>query len=257
MKINTILSPVSDQQSLPFLIAEQMRLMITNGFLKPGDKLDSEPTLAKQLNVSRVTLREAIQNLMLEGLLFRKRGIGTFVASNISIENPLNRNTSVTEFIESKNARANTIDLALSSQVASVYIARMLKIEEGDQIIYIKRTRTADDQPVIYSKEYISIKYLEERYRGNDLVLFLKENFQINQSLNKILINAFNVRFDHALAKITALCADEYLADKLMLKTGDCLIRLEQVDFDSQDIPIMLSNEFYPGHSTFSVYRTG
>ena len=153
-----IFSQVSDQQTLPSLIGEQMRLMIATGLFKPGDKLVSEPDLARQLNVSRVTLREAIHNLILEGLLIRKRGIGTFVASYLSIENPLNRNTSVTEFIESKNAKADTIDLDLCSQVASPYVAKMLKIHEGDPIIYIKRTRTADGQPVIYSKEHLSIK---------------------------------------------------------------------------------------------------
>jgi GntR family transcriptional regulator len=247
---------VSDQQSLPSLVGEQLRLMITNGFLKPGDKLDSEPNFAKQLNVSRVTLREAIQNLVLEGLLLRRRGIGTFVASYLSVENPLNRNTSVTEFIQSKNAKVNTIDIDMSAQVASAYVAKMLRIQEGDPIVYIKRTRTADDHPVIFSKEHLPIKYLEEHYVGKSLVEDLKEKLHIDQSLNQVLKNSFGIRIDHAFAKISALCADEYLADKLILTTGDCLLRLEQVDFDSQDTPIMLSNEYYPGHSSFTVYRT-
>ena len=253
----SMLSPVGDGQSLPSLVAEQLRLMITNKVLKPGDKLDSEPDLARRLNVSRITLREAIQNLVLEGLLIRKRGVGTFVATYLSIENPLNRNTSVTDFIQSQNAIADTIDMTITTQAASAYVAKMLCLSEDDPIIYIKRTRTANGHPVIFSKEHLSIAYLASYYESKDMTAELAALLANNQSLNDVLKNTFGIRFNHAYARISALNADEYLADKLILTTGDSLLRLEQVDFDNQDTPIMLSNEYYPGQSTFTVYRTG
>ena len=250
------LHPIGDQQRLPTLIAEQIRLMIFNEVLKPGEQLLSEPILAKKLNVSRVTLREAIQILVLEGLLIRRRGIGTFVASNLQIENPLNRNTSVTEFIKSKNAKPGTTDLTINIREASPYISSMLNLNEGDPVIYIQRVRTADGNPVIFSKEHLSLTKLDRQNENINVKQYLTDCLNDGQSLYMILKDDFNLQVDHAYTRISALNADEFYADKLILAPGDCLIRLMQVDCDVNDEPILVSNEYYPGQSVFTVFRS-
>lgn len=250
------IQPVGDQQSLPTLIAEQLRLMILNKVLQPGEQLLSEPVLAKKLRVSRVTLREAIQILILEGLLIRKRGVGTFVASNLQIENPLNRNTSVTEFIQSKDAVPGTKEISISVIEASPYISRLLNISENEPVINIQRTRTANDNPVIYSKENLPLLKLKRKNEKLSIVDYLQDCLINGGSLYVLLKKDFDIQIDHAFARISAINADEFLADKLIISPGDCLIRMQQVDYDASDEPILLSNEYYPGQSVFTVYRS-
>lgn len=68
-----------DQKSVVDAVREQMRTLIRDGSLKPGDQLPAEKELAQRLNVSRATLREALHTMIGEGLLEVRRGQGTFV----------------------------------------------------------------------------------------------------------------------------------------------------------------------------------
>jgi len=73
------------QQKLSDIILAQLEAMIIEGSLQPGEKLLSERELAKQFEVSRPSLREAIQKLEAKGLVTRKQGGGTFVSNLLPI----------------------------------------------------------------------------------------------------------------------------------------------------------------------------
>jgi GntR family transcriptional regulator, transcriptional repressor for pyruvate dehydrogenase complex len=70
--------------SLPEAIAEQIMAMITDGHLKPGDRLPTEPELMEQFGVGRSTLREALKSLVMAGLIETRRSAGTFVSESYS-----------------------------------------------------------------------------------------------------------------------------------------------------------------------------
>jgi len=75
----TRIPQVKDSVTLPERVAEQLRSMIIKGELKPGVQLPTEPELSVALNVSRGTLRAALDRLAYEGVIIRRRGVGTFV----------------------------------------------------------------------------------------------------------------------------------------------------------------------------------
>ncbi|WP_303971987.1 GntR family transcriptional regulator [Faecalicoccus pleomorphus] len=81
-------------EKIPLTLQDQIKLEITNkiksGKYLPGDKIPSEPQLVKIYNVSRVTVRNAIQQLVDENILIKRHGKGTFVKSRIYTENYLN-----------------------------------------------------------------------------------------------------------------------------------------------------------------------
>ncbi len=79
------------QPKLSDVIEQQLEFLILEGTLRPGEKLPPERELAKQFDVSRPSLREAIQRLEAKGLLLRRRGGGTFVQSSLwqSFSDPL------------------------------------------------------------------------------------------------------------------------------------------------------------------------
>ncbi|ATA26730.1 transcriptional regulator PdhR [Brenneria goodwinii] len=79
------------QPKLSDVIEQQLEFLILEGTLRPGEKLPPERELAKQFDVSRPSLREAIQRLEAKGLLLRRQGGGTFVQANLwqSVSDPL------------------------------------------------------------------------------------------------------------------------------------------------------------------------
>lgn len=79
------------QPKLSDVIEQQLEFLILEGTLRPGEKLPPERELAKQFEVSRPSLREAIQRLEAKGLLLRRQGGGTFVQNNLwqSVSDPL------------------------------------------------------------------------------------------------------------------------------------------------------------------------
>ncbi|ATO34695.1 Pyruvate dehydrogenase complex repressor [Dickeya dianthicola] len=79
------------QPKLSDVIEQQLEFLILEGTLRPGEKLPPERELAKQFDVSRPSLREAIQRLEAKGLLLRRQGGGTFVQNNLwqSVSDPL------------------------------------------------------------------------------------------------------------------------------------------------------------------------
>lgn len=79
------------QPKLSDVIEQQLEFLILEGTLRPGEKLPPERELAKQFDVSRPSLREAIQRLEAKGLLLRRQGGGTFVQSTLwqSFSDPL------------------------------------------------------------------------------------------------------------------------------------------------------------------------
>ena len=82
MSIPSIKKPVK-QAKLSDIILQQLETMILEGSLKPGQKLPAERELAKQFDVSRPSLREAIQKLEAKNLVTRRQGGGTYVSDKI------------------------------------------------------------------------------------------------------------------------------------------------------------------------------
>ena len=83
------------------MVAEEVKRAIVNGTYKTAQQLPSEPELARAFGVSRTTLRQGISILEQEGIITRKHGLGTFIASKgSSLRNNINSNFGVTDLIE-------------------------------------------------------------------------------------------------------------------------------------------------------------
>jgi GntR family transcriptional regulator len=113
----------------------------------PGDALPSESELAARFGVSRMTARQAVQNLAGEGLVQRRRGAGTFVAPR-----PMHRHEgsllSFTEDMARRGKRASSRLLEAGLRSASTADAEALHLPEGGRVVVIRRLRCADDVPL-------------------------------------------------------------------------------------------------------------
>src|ERR1700742_4128752 len=128
-------------------IEEAIATEIAQGEYRPGDQLPTEDALLQRFQVSRITVRRAIQNLVNRGLLEIRRGLGTFVLSP-RIEAEL---TKLTGFVEDMNAAGRKASARVVSKgivAASARVAERLQLAKGTKVMQIKRVRLAGGIPI-------------------------------------------------------------------------------------------------------------
>ena len=128
-------------------IEEAIATEIAQCEYRPGDQLPTEDELLQRFQVSRITVRRAIQNLVSRGLVEIRRGLGTFVLSP-RIEAEL---TKLTGFVEDMNAAGRKASARVVSQgviVATARVAECLQLAKGTKVMQIKRVRLANDMPI-------------------------------------------------------------------------------------------------------------
>lgn len=165
---------------------------INNDELKYGEKIPTEIEIMEQYNVSRITVRRAIEELVEEGYLIKKQGKGTFVIKN-KIERKLTysyKNTqpiSFTKELELNNIipSAQVIDLKIIDPIEE--FNKMLNINLNDKLIYMKRLRLANNIPTAIEINYFSYTYFEELLNKNltgSLYKILEEDFKVFPNKN-------------------------------------------------------------------------
>lgn len=251
------LKPIRESRLLPRLAVEQLRAMIHSGELPDGSQLPSEPELAKALNISRSTLRAALSYLESEGTVLRRRGVGTFVADRGSLYNNLNVNWGVTQIIEATGAVAGTSELQIDIQPASQRLEERLKVPFGTPTLIIDRVRTADGKPVSISVDHLAVSRLEGTPRMEDGIERFRSFLEVHQSIYGYLEQELNLAIAHATAWVRPMVADPNMAGTLDVPLHSPVLYLEQIDYDSDGNPLLLTDEYFAGDSfIFSVHRS-
>ncbi|MFD3155972.1 GntR family transcriptional regulator [Haloimpatiens sp. FM7330] len=164
---------------LYYQIKEILRKRIEDEEYLPGDILPSELELQQFFNVSRITVRQAINELVNEGYLSRTRGKGTTVIFN-KIEESLSRIMSFTEEMKMRGFEPSTKVIEVSMVKANKVISKKLSINEGEEVYKIERLRYADNKPiavfVTYLRRELNLPLEEEEYCGSLYELLNKRN---------------------------------------------------------------------------------
>ena len=140
-----------DSRPRPLQARDAIVGLTKGGEYQPGSKLPSERQLAKQLDVSRPTVREALRILEEEGQITRQVGIGTFVSEVPLVEAGLETLVSFTEMMARSGHQAGTSYLDVSEGEMSGEEAERFQREEGTAKLVVKRVRTLDGAPAMYS----------------------------------------------------------------------------------------------------------
>jgi GntR family transcriptional regulator len=225
----------------------QTELATFIGSLSHGDRLPAEPELAKQLGVSRATLREAMRTFEGQGIIRRRQGIGTFVVGKPQI---LDSGLSVLQSVETL---ARKIDLEVSMGELMVMTieaneeqAQLLGITVGDELLHVERVILAEDRPVaflvdILPRNILSAEELGDGFTGSVLDFLLKRG---QPSL-------FNSKTD-----ICAVAAPSEIAKALEIQRGDVLLKFKGLLFSDHGEAVDLSTSYFlPGYFHFHIVR--
>lgn len=190
----------NNREPFYYQLSKEIEEKIDNGTWKKGEKITSERELCTIYNVSRITVRNAINELEKKGKLEKIQGKGTFVLGKNIVQN-LGNVYSFSREME-KQGKITSTKLLLQEIVKADYkIAKQLGIEEGDEVVYLERLRIADDLPIMIEKTYFEFKNYPFM-----LTLDLK-----NKTLYKSLENEFGITINKAIERFKAcsLTADE------------------------------------------------
>jgi GntR family transcriptional regulator len=133
---------------------EILRSNITRGEWQPGDVIPPESELIDRYQVSRTTVRQVLDMLVNEGLIYRQRGRGTFVA-HPTVEQALVRIISFTEDMRQRGFKPGTKVLSSGLVPAPRDIAEKLGVEPGEELARLERLRLADDEPMSIEDSYL------------------------------------------------------------------------------------------------------
>jgi GntR family transcriptional regulator len=242
-------APVS---RLPRWMAAKNALLtrLDNGVWPPGVQLPPEPALAIELGVSRATLREALRALSEDGYIERKPGVGTRVADKPVLRTSLDNNIGVSDIIRSMGMVPGTRSLEFRLADAPDDVARDLGLGDQRQVAVIERVRTADGNPVIFSRHFYPPH--DSWDEGAMLAGF------DSQSLYTLLEDRAGITIQYATATISPAIADESLANRLATASGTLLMHFRQIDFDTRRRPVILSSEYYRADAfEFTIFRRG
>ena len=147
---------IDKQSPIPMYhqIIENLKKQIEDGTLTPDTLIPSEREYAEHFGISRMTVRQALSNLVNEGYLYRQKGKGTFV-SRKKIEQPLQGLTSFTEDMSQRGLKASSQLLHFKSIICPVHLLPTLQLSDNDMVYEIKRIRLANAEPMAIETSYI------------------------------------------------------------------------------------------------------
>lgn len=194
---------------------------------KVGDLIPAEIKLEKEYEVSRITVRKAIEQLVSEDILERKQGKGTFVKEQ-KILYDANSIGSLTQRLSKQNHKLKTKSIEYEIIEDEHYVKELLKC---DTLLCIKRFRVLNDVPFALMLNYLDISKVPN----------LQEKFNI-ESLYTFLKDEYSIEFYNAEETVEAKDATKDEALKLGIKENTSLLSLHRLSFDKNNNPVEYSD---------------
>lgn len=216
-------------------IHNELQANIENGQWQVGEKIPAERALAEHFHVSRMTLREAIQTLVDEGILERRVGSGTFVA-NRKVQEKMTGVTSFTELMQHQGKRPSSKTISYHQTVASKIEAKCLHLKPNDQVLRMERIRYGSGVPICY--EVATVPY--------SLVANFSKD-EVTSSFYRTLETKANLHPGHATQAVSATNATERIAKYLDIRRGDALLRMTQISYLQDGRPFEYVHTQYVG----------
>jgi len=207
-------------------IRETLRGEITRGSLKRGEQLPPEHELAGKFGVSRMTIRQSIEDLVDEGLLYRRHGVGTFVAFP-HLQRDHTRLTSFFDKAEDEGIDVRARLLSLEVVPAEPKVAEALDIASGSRVIRVKTLRYANNVPITVHDAQIPHKLFAK---------LLSEDFESQHLWT--LFEKCGYRVKRAVQRLEAREADKHLAQLLKIKQGSPILFKERTVYAGDGTPV-------------------
>ncbi|MCB0493608.1 MAG: GntR family transcriptional regulator [Cyclobacteriaceae bacterium] len=228
---------IDHHSSIPLhLQAEELlRKMIKMPDYQAGKLFPNEVNLSSQLGISRNTLRQATNKLVHEGLLLRKKGVGTVVSK--PVDSKAKNWMSFSQEMKSKGIEIVNYTTELSWAIPPMEVLNFFGYEKKVKMLKMERVRGDKKNQFVYFISYFNPK------------LGLRGDEDFNRPLYELLENDFSVVAKVSKEEITAVAADSTLAELLKIKEGDPILKRKRFVFDPGRRPIEYNVGYYKSDS--------
>lgn len=216
-------------------IHNQIKQDVENGKWRVGQRIPAERELAEQFEVSRMTLRQAIQTLVDDGILERHVGSGTFVA-NRKVQEKMSGVTSFTDLMLSAGKTPSSKTISYHVTTPSQSEIERLQLKKDQKVLRMERIRYGSDMPICYEVTAVPADLIED---------FSKE--EVTSSLYKTLEVKAGLYPGRAIQTVSAMSASEKIAEYLEIRRGEALLRLRQISYLQDGRPFEYTHTQYVG----------
>ncbi|WP_018628302.1 GntR family transcriptional regulator [Niabella aurantiaca] len=217
--------------------AEQLlRNLIKDPQFANGKLLPNEVDLAKQLAISRTTLRQALNKLVYDGLLIRKKGIGTRVAGT-AVSSKSNNWLSFSQEMQTRGIPIKNYELHVSWVHPEEAIANFFQITPDKKVLKLERLRGRPEAPFVY---FVSFFHPRTGLTG-------EEDF--NTPLYEMLEKNHHIVANLSKEEISAKAASKFIAEKLEVPQGDPVLFRKRFVYDQGERPIEYNLGYYKADS--------
>jgi len=217
-------------------IAESLLDQIESGELVPGDRLPPERELSKMFGVNRMTLRQALRVIEMQGLVIRRQGNGTYVAEP-KIEREADLLVPFTRGMRRRGYMPGAKVIMLEQRPVEVSVASYLKLPVSAPVYYVHRLRFINQEPVMLERFTISVHRFPG-LEGHDLE---------NRSVYEIMKTEYGVLITKARQSLEPVIATEYEAECLGIEQGVPLMLERRLGFDQDGQPVEYAKDLYRG----------
>jgi GntR family transcriptional regulator len=213
-----------------------LRSIIADPQYADGKLLPNEVDLAKQLAISRTTIRQALNKLVYEGLLIRKKGIGTKVSTS-SVSSKSNNWLSFSQEMKARGIPIKNFELHVSWVLPPESIANFFEISTDKKILKLERLRGKPEGPFVYF-----VSYFHPRVGLTGEEDFKRPLYEILEKDHMVIANL-------SQEEISAKAADKFIAGKLEVEQGSPILFRKRFVFDQGDRPIEYNLGYYKADS--------
>jgi GntR family transcriptional regulator len=225
----------SSSRPLYFQVKESIKNSIASSDLKPGHRLPGERQLMASYEVSRVTVRQAIAELVYDGLLYRHHGKGTFVAPS-RIERPIARLVGYGEEL-TNDGLDSTISVVNSGfEDPSDELKHKLKLRNGDKVLNVTRIFLAGGEPLLLDRAYLTPEV------GKFLLAV-----DLTKDLFYPIFEQYGIKITRGEQEIRAKVCSQKEAQLLKTVPGLAMLSVTRLTFAQNDIPVSFSLALYRG----------
>lgn len=208
-------------------VEEAIAEEVARGIFPPGDRLPSERELSERFQVSLITVRRAIQNLIQRGVLEIRRGLGTFVLLP-QVEQQLTNLTGFVEDMEAHGRKASARVISKGVVPASARVAKNLCVSKGTRVVRIERVRLADGTPMSFDETFLPFDVGEQ---------VLRHDLRVNPIFT-LLEKKYSIPLVGAQYKLEAVAASAAVAQALEIRRGSPIFQIERTSFTVDRQPV-------------------
>lgn len=212
---------------------------IERGDLRPDEKLPSEAEICDEFAVSRTVVRQALRDMEYEGLIFKKKGKGTYVARPKIVESFVQKLSGFHEDMATQQRRTRSLVLRLELVRATSRVAKLLRLRSGSKVVLLRRLRFVEEDPLqlvsSYLPRHLCPKILETDFSDRSLYAFLEEQGLFLARGSRI---------------VEAVRATEEEASLMKVEKGAPLIRIESIGCLEDGTPVEYFEAVHRGDRT-------